>query len=142
MDDEGEDTAYTIGLKLSMPIPLFDRNQAGVQEARAKRNSTESRLTAATRNVEREVETAYASFLNAEKVLALFKSNIIPQLEENLELTQEAYRLGEVGIQAVIQEQKKFFEVNDSYLTALHNRQTALVKLETAVATELTGGVQ
>ena len=30
---EGKDTAYTIGLKLSMPIPLFDRNQAGVQDA-------------------------------------------------------------------------------------------------------------
>ena len=139
---EGKDTAYTIGLKLSMPIPLFDKNQAGVQEARAKRSSTESRLMAAGRNVEREVETAYASFLNAEKVLSLYKSNIIPQLEENLKLTQEAYRLGEVGILAVIQEQKKFFEVNDGYLTALHDRQTALVKLESAVATDLTGGVQ
>lgn len=139
---EGKDTAYTIGLKLSMPIPVFDRNQAGVQEARAKRNTTESRFVAATRNVEREVESAYVSFINAEKVLSLFTSNIIPQLEENLELTQEAYRLGEVGILAVTQEQKKFFEVNDSYLTALHDRQTALVRLETAAATELTGGVQ
>jgi cobalt-zinc-cadmium efflux system outer membrane protein len=139
---EGKDTAYTIGLKLSMPIPLFDKNQAGVQEARAKRNSTESRLSAAGKIVERDVETAYVSFLNAEKVLSLYRANIIPQLEENLKLTQEAYRLGEVGILTVIQEQKKFFEVNDSYLTALHNRQTTLVKLETAVATELTGGVQ
>ncbi|MBK5274925.1 MAG: TolC family protein [Desulfuromonadales bacterium] len=139
---EGKETAYSIGLKLSMPIPLFDRNQAGVQEARAKRSSTESRLSAAARNVEREVESAYASLLNAEKVLSLYKSNIIPQLEENLKLTQEAYRLGEVGILAVIQEQKNFFEVNDGYLLALHDRQTALVKLETAVATELTGGVQ
>jgi Outer membrane protein len=139
---EGKDTAYTIGLKLSMPIPLFDKNQAGVQEARAKRNSTEIRLTAATRNAEREVETAYASFMNAEKVLSLYKSNIIPQLEENLNLTQEAYRLGEVGVLAVIQEQKKFFEVNDGYLAAMHDRQTALVKLESAVATEITGGVQ
>lgn len=139
---EGKDTAYTIGFKLSMPIPVFDKNQAGIQEARAKRSSTESRLTAATRNAEREVETAYASLLNAEKVLSLYKGNIIPQLEENLKLTQEAYRLGEVGILAVIQEQKKFFEINDSYLTALHARQAALVKLETAVATELSGGVQ
>ncbi|NTW89133.1 MAG: TolC family protein [Desulfobulbaceae bacterium] len=139
---EGKDTAYTIGLKLSMPIPLFDKNQAGVQEARAKRNSTESRLLAASRNVEREVETAYASMLNAEKVLSLYKSGIIPQLEENLQLTQEAYRLGEVGILAVIQEQRKFFEVSDGYLAALYDRQAALVKLESAAATELTGGVQ
>ena len=139
---EGKDTAYTIGVKLSMPIPLFDRNQAGVQEARAKRSSTETRLTAATRNVERDVETAYTSVLNAEKVQSLYRSNIIPQLEENLKLTQESYRLGEVGILSVIQEQKKFFEVSDGYLTALHARQQALVKLESAVATDINGGVQ
>ncbi|GAM07917.1 cobalt-zinc-cadmium resistance protein CzcC [Geobacter sp. OR-1] len=39
---EGKDTAYTIGLKLSIPIPLFDRNQAGVQEAQARRSSVET----------------------------------------------------------------------------------------------------
>jgi len=139
---EGKDTAYTIGLRLSLPIPVFGKNQAGVQEARAKRISTESRLLAAARNAEREVETAYATLLNADKVLSLYKLNIIPQLEENLKLTQEAYRLGEVGILAVIQEQKKFFEVSDGYLSALHGHQTALVKLESAVATELSGGVQ
>jgi cobalt-zinc-cadmium efflux system outer membrane protein len=139
---EGKDTGYTIGVKLSMPIPVFDKNQAGIQEAIAKKNSSESRLTAASRTVERDVETAYATFQNAASVLALYKTDIIPQLDENLKLTQEAYRLGEVSILSVIQEQKKFFEVNDGYLTALHDRQAALVKLESAVATELTGGVQ
>ena len=139
---EGRDTAYSIGLKLVLPIPLFDRNQAGIQEARGRKNSVESRLSAARRGLEREVATAYASFQNAGKVLSLYKTEIIPQLEENLALTQEAYRLGEVGILSVIQEQKKYFEVSDGYLTALHARQLALVKLESAVATELTGGVK
>jgi cobalt-zinc-cadmium efflux system outer membrane protein len=139
---EGRDTAYTIGLKLSIPIPVFDRNQAGVQEARARQNSTESRLSAVGKTVEREVETAYASFLNAEKVLSLYRTNIIPQLEENLKLTREAYQIGEVGILTVIQEQKKFFEVNDGYLLALHGRNVAFIKLESAVAVDLTGGVQ
>ncbi|HEY5973491.1 MAG TPA: TolC family protein, partial [Geobacteraceae bacterium] len=131
-----------LGIRLSLPLPLFDRNQAGVQEARAKRSNSESRLLAAKRNIEREIEAAYASYLNSEKVFSLYTTSIIPQLEENLQLTQEAYRLGEVGILSVIQEQKKFFEVSEGYLTALHDRQTALVKLESAVATELTGGVQ
>ncbi|RII26570.1 MAG: TolC family protein [Geobacter sp.] len=134
---EGKDTAYTIGVKLSIPLPVFDRNPAGVQEARTRRNSSESRLSAATRNAERDVETAYAGYLNSEKVLSLYRVNIIPQLEENLQLTQEAYRLGEVGILTVIQEQKNFFEVNEGYLAALHDHQLALVKLESAVGTEL-----
>ncbi|MEI6758467.1 MAG: TolC family protein [Chlorobium sp.] len=139
---EGTDKAYTIMMKLSMPIPLFDRNQAGVQEARARLSSAESRLSSISRNIEREVETAYASYLSSEKILSLYKTDIIPQLEENLNLTREAWRLGELGILTVIQEQKKFFEVSDNYLMALYNRQTALVKLDSAVGTELNGGVE
>lgn len=129
-----------LGIRLSLPIPLFDRNQAGVQEAHARRNSSESRLVASVGIVEREVETAYAGFQNAASEFLLYKSDIIPQLEENLKLTQEAYRLGEVGILSVIQEQKKFFEVSEGYLAALHDRQTALARLESAVASVLTGG--
>jgi len=139
---KGKDTAYSIGLKLSMPIPLFDRNQAGVEEAGARRSSLESRFSAAVKTADREVAAAHASLQNAEKILSLYRTGIITQFEENLQLTQEAYRLGEIGILAVIQEQKKFFEVNDGYLTALHSRQNALIKLETAVAIELVGGAQ
>ncbi|PKN16445.1 MAG: TolC family protein [Deltaproteobacteria bacterium HGW-Deltaproteobacteria-23] len=131
-----------LGIRLSMPIPVFDNNQAGIQEARARRSSSENRLLSASRHIDREVATAYASYLNSEKILSLYKTNIIPQLQENLQLTREAYRLGEVGILAVIQEQKKFFEVSDSYLTALHDRQTARVALEAATAADLSGGVQ
>ncbi len=136
---ESTDKAYTLGMKLSMPIPVFDRNQAGVQEALARQSSAESRLSITIRNVEREVETAYASCLSSEKILSLYKADIIPQLEENLNLTEEAWRLGEVGILAVIQEQKKFFEVSENYLMALYNRQIAFVKLDSALATEING---
>lgn len=139
---EGKDTAYIIGVKLSMPITVFDRNQAGVREASARRESTSSRLAAARKSVEREVETALASLQSADKVLSLYRTGIVPQLDENLKLTGEAYRIGEVGILSVIQEQKKFFEVNEGYLAARHHRQVALVMLETAVAAELTGGAQ
>jgi len=134
---EGKDTAYTIGLKLSMPIPLFDQNRAGVHEAQARKSSSEIRLTAAATKAERDVETAFLSYRNSEKVLALYKSKIIPQLEENLKLTQEAYRVGEVGILAVIQEQKKFFEVSEAYLAVMLDRQIALVKLESSVGGSL-----
>lgn len=139
---EGRDTAYTVGFKLSIPIPLFDRNQAGVKEASARRIIAETRFTALDRAIDREVETAFSGYEKARSILELFRTGIIPQLDENLKLTQEAYRLGELGILAVTQEQKKFFEVNDSYLSALYSRQIAMIKLESAVAANLTGGVK
>jgi cobalt-zinc-cadmium efflux system outer membrane protein len=125
-----------IGMKLSIPIPLFDRNQAGIREAKARRGSAENRYAFARLTIEREVESALARLTSAEKSLSIYTRDILPQLEENLKLVQEAYRLGEVGILTVIEEQKKFFEVNDGYLAALYNRQSALVKLESVVGTD------
>lgn len=137
-----KDRDNLVGLKISIPIPLFDRNQAGIREAIARKGSAENRYLFARRTIERQVEAAYARQATAEKALSIYANDIIPQLEENLKLVQEAYRLGEVGILTVIEEQKKFFEVSDGYLTALYDRQTALVKLESAVASDLSGGVQ
>jgi cobalt-zinc-cadmium efflux system outer membrane protein len=131
-----------LGLRLSMPIPVFDRNQNGQAAARSRRDAADSRRLAMERSITAEVEATASRLSSSERILALFEKGIIPQLKENLNLTQEAYRIGEVGILSVIEEQKKFFEVNDGYLSAQHSRSVALIKLETAVARDLNGGVQ
>jgi cobalt-zinc-cadmium efflux system outer membrane protein len=131
-----------LGLRLSMPIPLFDRNQGGRAAAKARLSAADSRRLALERSIIAEVEAAVSRLSASEQILEQFEKSIIPQLTENLKLIQEAYRIGEIGILSVIEEQKKFFEVNDGYLSTLHSRRVALIKLETAVATDLTGGVQ
>ena len=131
-----------LGLRLSMPIPVFDRNRGGQAAARARLNAADSRRLALERSITAEVQAAVSRLSASERILALFERGIIPQLQENLKLTQEAYRIGEIGILSVINEQKKFFEVNDGYLSAQHSTRVASIKLESAVATELTGGAQ
>ncbi|MRR54699.1 MAG: TolC family protein [Deltaproteobacteria bacterium] len=135
---EERTTDNLIGMKISIPIPVFDRNQAGVKEAYARKGSAEVRQAFVRQGIEREVEAAHAQLAAAEKSLSIYAKNIIPQLAENLKLIQEAYSLGEVGILSVIDEQKKFIELNDGYLAALYNRNLAAAKLEAAVGAELT----
>lgn len=142
---EERNTDYLIGLRLSVPIPVFDRNQAGIKEALAKKSSAEIRQQFIRQNIEREVEFAYLRLTSAEKSLNIYAREIIPQLNENLKLVQEAYRLGETGILAVIEEQKKFIEVNEGNLAARHDKNRALAQLEAAVGIELNnldGGVK
>jgi len=131
-----------LGIRLSMPIPVFDRNTGGRAAARARLDAADSRRLALERSIVAEVEAAISRLSSSERVLTLFEKGIIPQLTENLKLTREAYRLGEVGIISVIEEQKKFFEVSDSYLSALHARRLAMIKLETAAAMDLNGGAR
>ncbi|SNB44768.1 TolC family protein [Geobacter sp. DSM 9736] len=133
---EDRDTDNLIGLKLSVPLPVFDRNQAGIHEAGARKSSAESRYQSLRRRIEQEVESAHGQFINAEMLVKIYGQEIIPQMNENLKVVQEAYRLGELGILPVIEEQKKFAEVNEDYLSALHNRNTALARLEAATGTE------
>lgn len=132
-----ESTNNLIGLKLSVPLPLFDRNQDGQQQANARKNSSDSRYVFAQQSLDREIEAAYARFSSTQKAVALYRKGILPQLEENLKIVQQAYQLGETGVLALIEEQKKFIEVNDSYLTALYNLNIAAAKLEAAVGVEL-----
>jgi cobalt-zinc-cadmium efflux system outer membrane protein len=140
MSEVSSDTQ--LGLRLSMPIPVFDRNQGGKTAARSRLDATGFRRLALERTITAEVDDAVSRVSASERILLMFEQGIIPQLAENLKLTQEAYRIGEVGILSMIDEQKKFFEINDSYLTAQHGRRMALIKLETAVAAELSGGAQ
>jgi cobalt-zinc-cadmium efflux system outer membrane protein len=144
---EEEKTRDTImGVRLSLPLPLFDRNQASIREADARRGGAEHRLAAARAALDREVEAEQSRLAAAEEILCLYAKDILPRLKENLALLQEAYGLGETDILAVIEEQKKYVEVHGTYLEAVHERQTARARLEAAVGASLdeltTGGVQ
>lgn len=134
---EERSSDYMIGLKLSFPIPYFDRNQAGMIEAQAKKDSAGTRQLFIQRSIELEVEAAHSRLAAAEKAVRIYAGEVIPQVTENLRIVQEAYRLGEVGILAVIDEQKKFMDVNERHLTALHTFNISLAKLESAVGVEL-----
>ena len=132
-DITAKDRDKLVGLKLSVPLPLYDRNQAGKKEAATRRRSAESRYLFVRRNVDREVESAFARLTSSEKALRIYGRDIFPQLEENLRLTQEAYRLAEVGILSVLEEQRKFLDANEGYLAALYQWNTALARLTAAV---------
>jgi cobalt-zinc-cadmium efflux system outer membrane protein len=135
-----------LGIRLSLPLPFFDRNQAGIHEAGARKSSVGTRLAFSRATVTREVEAEFASLMAAEQSYRLYAQEILPQSEENMNLVQEAYSIGETGILNVIEEQKKFVAVHDGSLEVLYARKAARARLEAAVGgpfeTSTTGGAQ
>ncbi|MDP2105825.1 MAG: TolC family protein, partial [Desulfobulbaceae bacterium] len=87
--------------------------------------------------IEQEVEMAHTRLTSAKKAIELYRAGILPQLEQNLTIIEDAYQLGEVGIIAPIEEQKKFLDVSEKYLMALYNWNTAVAKVEAATGLEL-----
>ena len=125
-----------LGLRLSVPIPVFDRNNGRRAAALALLDAADSRRTGLERTIKAEVEAAIASLSSSERIVSLFDTGIIPQMGENLKLTDE------VGILSVTDQQKKFFDVHDTYLSVLHARRVAFIKMESVSANNLNGVVQ
>lgn len=134
---EEKETDVLLGVSLSVPLPLFNRNQGAIGEARAVKSSAAKGLAAARRDVEREVEEAWARYETASKTASAYSSRILPKLQENIRLIQEAYGVGELGITAVIEEQKKFYDIHDQALAAQYNRQLSLIALEAAIGGDI-----
>lgn len=138
VDSLEEDSADNLlGLRLSVPIPVPGRREAVIREAGARRGAAQQRLASLKAAVSREVQSACARLGSAEASVNLYGREIVPRLEQNLKTVQEAYRLGETGILNVLEEQRKFQEVNSGYLQALHDWNHALATLEAAVGGDL-----
>jgi cobalt-zinc-cadmium efflux system outer membrane protein len=135
LEEDSEDNL--IGLRLSAPFPVSGRREALLREANARKGAAQQRLAALRKAVSREVQNASTRLASTEASVELYRSQILPQVEQNLEIVRESYRLGEAGLLNVIEERRKFLDVNSGYLQALHDWNHALANLEAAVGSDL-----
>ncbi len=133
----GRTTDNLLGLRVAVPLPSPRYRQARVQEAAARRTGTEHRQAALHREIVQEVETAAQRLETAAAALHHYRTGILPQAEENLQTVRAAYQLGEVEIFHLLNEQRRYFEVNRDHLQALYRWNIALAALQSAIGTDL-----
>lgn len=118
--------------RVSIPFPLFNRNQGQTHAARAAQRVAETELESLQRAVVIEVTAAYRRFESAQQALALFEE-VAPKLDENAALVVRAYRAGETDLPTLLVEQDRIFRAKLAYLDALLEYESALTALERAV---------
>ncbi len=123
-----------VGLKLTIPLPLWNRNQGRIAEARASRSRAGSRLAAAELKAKREVETAFFEVGQLEDVVRTYREQILKLTDRNIKLVRQGYAEGLVGIAEVLQTQQQYTTLRQSYYDALGELWRARVDLETAGA--------
>jgi cobalt-zinc-cadmium efflux system outer membrane protein len=135
-DGAGEDTLADVGV--AIPLKIFDRNQGNIVSAQAE-------LIAATREVERlELELfnrfaeAFEGYANANRQVQLFRSNILDNARESLDLVATGYREGEFDYLSLLTAQRTYFSANLEYLDALRELWQRSIELDGLM---LTGGL-
>lgn len=130
-----QSTDKALMLSLSIPLPLFNRNQGAIAAATANEESAREQLAALRLRVENSLAGEYAQVTRLVSALDAYTRNTLPLSYRNAELARNAYRQGQVSIVEVIQAERQENELNTAYTDALGQYLQALAALNTTAVT-------
>jgi cobalt-zinc-cadmium efflux system outer membrane protein len=133
--NETDDTAFV--MNVSVPIPLFNRNQGGAQEARFNLCKAKESRKAAMLKAQNDLEQAYqdlsSSYLTADSLMRI----AIPAAQTAFSAALEGYREGKIGYLAVLETQRTFFEVKRQYITTIVNYHKSKADIDRLIGSEI-----
>jgi cobalt-zinc-cadmium efflux system outer membrane protein len=127
---EPEDTAFVAGV--SIPLPIFDRNQGNISAARARLNKTRELARQADVAVKTDLVVAYKSMLSAYEQTVNLKGKIIPASQQAFDAASEGYRQGKFGYLDLLDAQRTLFQSRQQYIDMLvlyHQAHTDVERL-------------
>ena len=121
------DREQRVGLGVSLPLPLWDRNEGNIASRRARQQQAEASLAVAKGEIERRV-TQTAATLEAKRAeIETWKDGAMAKLREASELAARNYGLGAVPLTTYVEVQKQYLEaiggLNGAHKEALEAAQ-------------------
>ena len=121
-----------LGLSLSIPLPLRNKNQGNIAEAAASGAQAYARIEALKLSIGNEVASAYAETERLQLVLLEYQRNMLTLSARSVRLAQQGYRQGLIPVGDVVLAQRQQGELNMSYLNTLDQYLQALARLHIA----------
>lgn len=109
--------AYVAALQI--PLPLFDRNQGAILEARLLKEMAGEEQRAARIALERELAAAYRDLNSAREAALALQERILPGAQTAFAAVNEGYRYGKFSYLDVLDTQRELFEVREEEVEAL-----------------------
>ncbi len=124
-----------LGIAVSIPLPLFNRNQGRIATAQADGRKAAALVSGRERLIQREVGTELRRALDLARIATEYRDRIVPRAVRNVSLLERGYREGLVGIAALVQAEQQYADAAIRYARTLGSLRQAEVGVETAAAT-------
>ncbi len=121
--EKANDEQRIVGVGVSVPLPLWNRNQGNIEAARAREQQAEASLRATQRDVERRVTDHALALATQLAEMAQWRPDAQAKFREAAELADRHFRLGAVPVTTYIEMQLKYLEALEALLAT---RQEAL----------------
>lgn len=126
-NDSGDAAAVA---QVSIPLPLFNRNQGAVQEARAVAAQAEAERRASEIRTRTELQVAYDDLAGSRSQIGMLKETILPQAKDAYEKVNEGYLAGRFTYLEMVDAQNSLMQANVNYIEALAAYHQAVAQIE------------
>ena len=126
--NDSDDNALIFGL--SLPLPLFDRNQGNVQAAGHRLAAAQAEEKRALIQIRSGIYASWQSLAASTAEAQALREQIIPTVQQTFEAASYGYQSGKFGVLEVQDAQRSLVEVRERYLDVLMAAQLAAVELQ------------
>jgi len=123
----------------SLPLPLFDRNTGGIEEAKIRVAKAHEERRAAETRVSAALVEAYRALASAYDEVTQLRTTVLPGSRETFVAVSEGYRLGKFGYLDVLDAQRTMIAAGAQYLRALADYHKAVADVERLIGAPLNG---
>jgi cobalt-zinc-cadmium efflux system outer membrane protein len=120
----------SMGFFLSVPIPVFNRNQGEIERARVEHQQLEVRLNALRASIAAEVETAYEQYSTSRNMVESLEKDMLQQAREVRNTTEYSYRRGEASLIEFLDAQRAYNDTIQSYNEARADFARSLYQID------------
>lgn len=133
----GSDVGFLAGI--SVPLPLFNRNQGAIREAQYRVAQAADARKAAALQAHKALLGAYQSLSVAFVEASALQTDVMPLAQKAYEATNERYLLGKFGFVDVLDAQRALFEARTHYIQTLGDYHKAVAEVERLIGQSLDG---
>ncbi len=106
-------------LQVTLPVPLWNRNQGGIRQAWGELSAAQQAVERATLSLQKKFAETFQNYQVARQQAERYREQILPKAAESLRLARRAYELGEFSYLQLLTAQRTYFQTQLSYLDAL-----------------------
>lgn len=124
------------GLTVSIPIPVWNKNQGGIGVAKSALAAAQKDLERTELRIASQLADTFKRYSIAADQVERYQSKILPKTEEMLDLTRQSFELGEVGYINLLAVQRAYANHQLAYLDALEILKMTHIEIDGMLLSE------
>lgn len=117
-------------LGLSLPIPLFNRNQGNLHEAVSRKYKAQDKLIALKKKLEFNLSNQYQRLAAARQASESLRTEILPSAQSAFDAANKGFSAGKFSFLDMLDAQRTLFQAKSQYIQSLLAAHQAVAEIE------------